>query len=291
MKGSRQVTVVGTLLAFQGFACSGTVNDAVPSPEPSRTHAIISLEQQQSASPEAAPETVLMLGMLRVPQSVDSSRLLRLIGLNDVLPEVGHCELVDSNQQITPALATLERVELLDVGDVNVMTRGKYQRLLRQAFPTVTDFMSGVIYTTRDNPSEFSIESNLVLRARGNANIPAFTVTTYTVPPPQRLTIDNNPFGEWTRQSILSNFELKWEKGRPEDLIWVELEVTKGRRSLSCVYADRQGYGVIPGMQLNSIGEGRFVVHRVSKQDIVINGVDRAEVRFDVRITQPIQLF
>jgi hypothetical protein len=211
--------------------------------------------------------------------------------LNDVLPEVGHCEVVDSNQQATPALATLERVELLDVGEVTVVTQGKNQRLLRQAFPTVTDFMSGVIYTTRDNPSEFSIESKLDLRARGNAGIPAFTVTASTVPPPRPITIDNTPFDEWTRQSILSNFELKWEKGRAEDLIWVELGVSNGRKTLSCVYDDQQGFGVVPGMQLNTPGEGRFVVHRVSKRDVAINGIDRAEVRFDVRVTQPIQLF
>jgi hypothetical protein len=252
---------------------------------------VLAIDQQYSVTQQNIADTALMFGLLKVPLNVNSGRLWRLMGLGSALPEAGHCEVVDGSSQPTGALSTLERVELLDVGDLTVIAKGKNQRLSRQAFPTVTDFMSGVIYTTRDNPSDFSIDSSLVLRGRGSTQLPAFNLTANSVEPPRHITLDHIPIDEVTRQSVISSFELRWDKGQKTDYIWLELAATNGRKSLSCVFVDSDGYGVVPGMQLNLTGDGRLVVHRISVQEASISGVDRTEVRFDVRVTQMLQLY
>ena len=232
-----------------------------------------------------------MFGLLRVPLAVNSNRLLQLMGMGHDLPPAGTCEVIDGSPISVPTLSGYERVELLDVGDMTVTAKGKTQRLSRQAFPTVTDFISGVLYTTRDNPSDFAFAPELVIRARGSASVPVFTVSARTIDLPQPITIDNSPISELSRLNGLSGFEVRWAKGRPGDLIWIELGPITGKKTLSCTFADPQGTGVVPGMLLNTTGEGRLVFHRVSVQEVTVAAVDHAEVRFDVRFTQPVQLY
>jgi len=222
---------------------------------------------------------------------VNSNRMLRLMGMGHILPSVGSCEVVDSSTLSVPALSGYERVELLDVGDITVTSKGKTQRLSRQAFPTVTDFISGVLYTTRDSPASFTIAPDLVVRARGSVSVPAFTVSARAVDPPQQITIDGNPIGELARLNTLSAFEVRWSKGRSGDWVWLELTPTTGNKTLSCAFDDALGLGVVPGMLVNSIGEGRLMFHRLSVQDVTVGTFDKAEVRFDVRIPQPVLLY
>jgi hypothetical protein len=283
------------------FACSGSATDPVSLSEPTRTHAIISVEQQRlapatalsdaSTDGEVETDTAIMFGLLRLPLTVNSSRMLQLMGLGQNLPTAGSCEVLDSTTVTAPALSGYERVELLDVGDITVTGKGKSQRLSRQAFPTVTDFIAGVLYTTRENPSGFTATPDLTVRARGSATIPAFTVSTKSVELPLRITIDGTPVNELSRLSSLSSFEVRWTQGRSGDLIWLELGPVIGKKNLSCAFNDSSGFGIVPGMQLNTTGDGRLVFHRLSVQEVTIGSVDRAEIRFDVRLAQPVSLY
>ena len=96
----------------------------------------------------------MLLSVLKIPQSVNIDRSLKLMGLRTDLPPAGSCEVVDLSNRASPALSSVEHIEFLDVGDVSVTSGKRSMRLARQAFPTVTDFIAGVVYTSRDKNAD-----------------------------------------------------------------------------------------------------------------------------------------
>jgi hypothetical protein len=182
-------------------------------------------------------------------------------------------------------------VELLDIGDISITSVGEGVRLSRQAFPTVTDFISGVLYTTRERATALSLKNGVTLHSRGNSAIPAFSVGVDTIDIPEAVTVDTVALSELARVNTMSSFELHWKPGRPSDRIWVEMGANHGKRTLSCTFDDSAGAGIVPSMQTNEVGEGRLTFHRISSKSLAIHPLDRAEVRLDVRVMQPVVLY
>jgi hypothetical protein len=283
--------LVAALLTMHGLGCSGSSPDSQPPQELTRTHAVLAIDQQLSTLTDRDGDMAIMVGVLRVPFTVNSNRLLQLMGLGTELPSFNSCELSDSVHQSSPALSGFDRVELLDVGDISVEGDPRERKLTRQAFPTVSDFISGVLYTTRDRVTEFAATKQVTLRARGGASIPSFAAMVDVVSPPQELTIDNTPVGETLRLSTYVNAEIRWTKGRPGDIVWIELGTNHGKRSMSCAFDDAAGIGTLPSLLAGETGEGKLTFHRISAKPLVAAGLDKAEVRFDVRIAQPVTLY
>jgi len=271
--------------------CSGSPADSSSNVEPTRTHAVFAIEQQLSSLTESQAEIAVMLGVLRVPVAINSDRLLRLMGMGHEMPPVGTCEVVDEAHATRTALSSYERVELLDVGDVTLSTSGKTRKLSRQAFPTITDFISGVLYTTREPASDFTVARSMALRTHGSSATPAFTFSVDAVAPPEQILLDGSSLGETTRLSIANTQDIKWTKGKKGDVAWVELGAVAGTKTISCAFDDSIGAGSIPNMLTSELGEGRITFHRVSIRPLNVANLDKVETRFDVHISQPVWLF
>lgn len=268
-------------------ACSGSGVEPSIESEPVQMRVVATVERQSLSGQAQSQDLSVLLSILRMPQSVNGDRLLRLMGLHNDLPAIGACEVIDLANRSSPSLSSMERVEFLDVGEVTVTSGKRSLRLARQAFPTVTDFISGVIYTSRDrNADLLPLDSRLSLSARGSGRLKGFALEVGDIPPLEKVTLDNAPLAAQSRISAADPFELHWQPGAAGDLLWVEFGANAGRKTVSCVFDDDAGSATIPGGMTDEQGEARITLHRLHQDEISIAGFDRAEIRFDSRLSQ-----
>jgi hypothetical protein len=278
------------VLAAAG-SCSGPAAEPSLENEPSRTHVVVNVERQSLDGHHGSDDFSVLLSVLKIPQSLRGDRLLRLMGLRSDLPVLGTCEVVELANRASPSLSSVERIELLDVGDVSVTSGKQTVRLARQAFPTVTDFISGVVYANRDKtPDLTSPNSGFVLRARGAIRLKAFTVEVADLPPLDHVLVDDAPLSEVPRLDGDSSFELRWNRGAPGDVLWVEFACTTGHKVVSCAFDDALGNAKVPGGLNNERGEAHLTLHRLHQVPVDVSGFDHAEVRFDSRVTHTLTL-
>lgn len=274
------------------IACAGPSTDPSLQNEPSRTHMVASVERQGVSGQSSPDELSILVSVLRMPQTLNSNRLLRLMGLLSDLPPLGTCEVVDLANRAAPSLSSVERIDFLDVGEVSVASGKRKLRLARQAFPTVTDFISGVIYTTRDKHADLlPLEGGLSIAAQGASKLKPFTVEVPDLPRLERVQIDGVALGQTTRLSVDNPFELQWKPGAPGDIAWLEYGANSGRKIVSCAFDDALGSAKIQGGLSLELGEARLTVHRLHSENVTLPGFDRVDVRFDSRIAQPLTLY
>lgn len=282
--------IASTALAV-GNACSGPAPEPA-SDEPTRVQVVASVERQSNSTQAGGDDLNVLLSVLRIPHSVNAERLLRLMGLRADIPPRGTCEVIDLSNRASPALSSLERIEFLDVGDVTATSGKRSARLLRQAFPTVTDFIAGVVYTSRDkNGDLLPLDQTLAIRARGAGKLKTFTLEVTDRPRLERVSIDSVPLSNVYRLPVVNSFELRWAPGNPGDVLWLEFGASYGHKVVSCAYDDAQGYAKVPGGMTDEVGETRFTLHRLYHSRIQLPGFDAAEIQFDSRITQPVILY
>lgn len=272
-------------------ACSGSSKDDGPTAvEPTQTHGFVSVEQHLSSLGDVEPDTAALFVALRMPLTVTPSRMLRLMGMGNDLPEPGTCEVFDSTNQAGLSLSAYERVELLDVGDLSLATT-KTNKFIRQAFPTVADSISGVLYTTRYRAVEPGKENPFALKSRGSGSLAAFNVAFAPLKVPEQLTLEGIAFFELARLQAQPRAELRWLPGQPSDSIWVELQTDTSHKTLNCAFDDAAGVGVIPTDLLGETGDARITVHRVHRQQISVPHLDSTELYMDVRFSQPLVIY
>jgi hypothetical protein len=272
-------------------ACSGPAIEPSLETEPTRTYVVASVERHSQSDQLRGEDFSVLLSVLKVPQFINGDRLLRLMGLRSDLPPVGTCEVIDFSNRASPSLSSLERVELLDVGDVDVLSGTHSTRLARQAFPTVTDFISGVVYTSRDKSADsVPPDAGLSLRAKGNAKLRGFALELAAPPRIEQVTLDATPLPLVVRLTASAPFELKWQKGTPGDLIWLEFGTNSGRKVVSCAFDDAQGQATVPAAMTDETGEARLTLHRLRRDSMHLTGFDQAEARMDSRLTHVFSL-
>ena len=273
-------------------ACSGPVAEPSLETEPVRTHVVATVERQSVAGHASSEDLSLLLSALRIPQSVNGDRLLKLMGLRTDLPALGNCEVIDLSNRASPALSSVERIEFVDVGDVSVTSGKRSLPLARQAFPTVTDFIAGVVYTSRDkNADLLPLDAGLSIRARGRGKLKAFTIEIADLPRLDKILLDGSPLSAVSHLAVLNAFELRWENGAPGDVLWVEFGANSGHKIVSCAFDDALGNAKVPGSIADELGEARLTLHRLHRARVGLQGFDRAEIRFDSRVIQSLSLY
>lgn len=288
----RLVGIVAAAHAAMVPACSGQTGDVASANEPSRTHLVATVEQQTSVGQTAPDELSVFLSVLKIPQSINSDRVLRLMSLRSDLPAVGNCEVIDLANRASPSLSRVERIEFVDIGDVTIASGKRSLRLARQAFPTVTDFISGVVYTSRDKHADLlPLDGRLTISARGASKLKPFSAEVRDVPRLERVQIDGTPLGQVVRISVDNAFELQWNKGAPGDVIWLEYAANSGRKVVSCAFDDSLGSARVPGALSTELGEARLTLHRLHRDSVSLPGFDQADIQFDTRVAQAVRLF
>lgn len=288
----RLVGILAAARAAMVAACSAQAGDVATTNEPLRTHLVATVEHQASVGQSAPDELSVFLSVLKIPQSINSDRVLRLMSLRSDLPALGNCEVIDLANRASPSLSRVERIEFVDIGDVTIASGRRSLRLSRQAFPTVTDFISGVVYTSRDKHTDLlPLDGGMSISARGAPNVRPFSVEVRDVPRLERVQIDGIPLGQVLRLSVDNAFELQWSRGTAGDVIWLEYAANSGRKVVSCAFDDALGNARVPGALTNELGDARLTLHRLHRENVTLSGFDQADIQFDARLTQPLRLF
>jgi hypothetical protein len=288
---------MGSWCAFSGLlvsvlavgACSAQVDDYQTDASVGSTHALITVERTSSATAPATASAGALAGFVRVPSEVDPRLATQLIGLELDLPPVDTCRTYP-DRGATSSLAGMGHVEFLEAGSVNVRAGGFSTDLAPRAFPTVTDFISGVMYTTRERAAEpLPPAVPYTIRASGGFEIPPLAVYASAPEALVGVTIRGVPLAEI--KTVLSDepIDLTWSVGRPGDVFWIELS-TPDNVSSVCAFRDEAGVGTVPASAFAGAGSSHLSVHRTRIADFAAQGLDRGVLRFDFELTANVSL-
>jgi len=250
-------------------------------------------ELQRSRSTNAAltDQANVLVSVLRVPATLDSRHVVRLVGLSSSAPELGQCEHVEYARASSEATAPVQHVEMLDVGDVSLMAGGRTSPLARQAFPTVTDFIAGVVYTTRDlSSAPLPPASSYSILARGAAKVPPFRIDAAA---PEEITgvkFDGTDLAEISRLIRGDSIEMTWKPGEPGDRFVVEVKSSDRPSDVNCAFNDADGRARLPADVVVSGGTVRLELHRMRTVTPATQGLDRSQVEFDYSLVHLLEI-
>jgi hypothetical protein len=144
--------------------------------------------------------------------------------------------------------------------------------LAPHAFPSVSSFISGVVYTSRDRasaalPSGVGYEISI----SGSAELPAFRLLAEAPRQLTQVTVGGEPLLTLSEVNTQSPLDLTWGVGQAGDLVVVELQANAESSSVvRCAFADEVGAGSIPMEWLPSVeGAGQVTLHRQRTQQTV----------------------
>ncbi|HOU91196.1 MAG TPA: hypothetical protein PLU22_09135 [Polyangiaceae bacterium] len=267
---------VGLSLALTG--CLGPDVDPAADSETGTTRALIQID---ATSDGGEPEATAMAGFARIPASSDAEAVLDLVGWRLELPPTGSCAAPGSSA----ANATdgpIDPVDFLDAGDV-VITAGEARATLApRAVPTVSDLLSGVLYTTRDGSADpLPPGVTYEVSTTGGDGLSPLRVSAAAPAPLTGLRLGGAPIQEVTSVRAGVPLDLSWDVGAPGDLLVVELALDDGGVA-TCSFPDEVGAATVPAASVPSAGGGWLGVHRVRVTGFESPEIDRGELRFDL---------
>jgi hypothetical protein len=266
-------------------ACSATADPYTADADSGSTHALISVERSTTLGELEAPRAAALAGFVRVPPIVDPKSVMNLVGLGLELPAAGQCARAARTPDATTPLAPLGRVEFLEAGDVTLNAGGAATVLAPRAFPTVTDLVSGVVYTTRDRSAErLPAGERYALRTEGALAIPPLAISERAPAALEGVTIGGLPLAEVSSIVTARPIDLTWNVGEAGDVVYVELTSGDGAVSTLCAFRDDAGAGTVPPGAHDTFGAGSLELHRARSREFVGAGINRGELRFDFEL-------
>jgi hypothetical protein len=281
------------IISVCAAACSSSSVDDGRTAEhiPSLTHAVVTMQRSTATNSSQPDQANVLVSVLRVPVTLDSRGVTRLLGLTPAYPDPGQCERVDYARPTTNAIVPLQHVELLDVGDVTLIAGASRSLLVRQAFPTISDFMSGVVYTTRDLSSSMVPPSSAyTVIGRGGTGLPGFVIQTNAPRELSGIAIDGLELGSVTRLTRGGGVDITWVPGDPHDKILVELTSPDRPSTVTCAFDDTTGHGYLTSDVLLSRGTLRVEIHRVRAATPTTANLDRTSVSFDYSVDHLVEV-
>ena len=273
-----------TLLCLGGLSCANEIDAYGADADTGSTHALVSVERSTSVSGDQNRGGALA-GFVRMPGHVDARALMSLVGLDPNLPELGRCTSSTDHKASQP-LSGLGTIELLDAGDVALEAEGLRTTLAPRAFPTVTDSISGVMYTTRDRSADsLPAHARYSMQVAGSADIAALALSATAPSIVDGATIGGIPLAELENVSIKQPLDLTWTVGNPGDLLYVQLVAQDGSVTSVCGFKDDLGAATVPANTFAGLGAGYLAVRRVRLQEFRGVGIDRGQLRFDFELT------
>jgi len=282
----RRVRTTWSALAATSFVaaavalgCAAPVDPNTSDADSGTAQAFVSIERTTRAEEETRAQA--FAGVLQTPPEVDAAAVLKLTGLTRELPPEGLCS--GGRDRGSVRLGPLSRVELLDAGDLAI-DAGMPTSLAPRAFPTVTDLVSGVVYTTRDRAAErLPAAADYRVTASGGS-FPAFAAQAAAPAELESVSVDGVPLAELSVMSSRAPLAINWLPGESRDLVYVELTAESGQPAMLCAFRDDAGSATIPSGFVPSSGRGTFGVHRLRTVEFQAQGLARAELRFDFEV-------
>jgi hypothetical protein len=285
---SRFLQVTLSTLALAALGCSAELEQFTADAESGSTHALISVERSGVAEQPEAARAGALAGFVRIPADVDSKALVELVGLSRPLPAVGQCR---SATEEPPAASpsSVGHVEFLEAGDVSIYAAEEPATLAPHAFPTVTELISGVVYTTRDRSAvPLPAATRYGIRVTGGAAVPPFAIEREAPPELDSVTVGGVPLAEVSEIRLSEPVDLTWSVGAAGDLVIVELASADGTKSALCTFRDDAGAGSVAGRTLSVAGAGRLSLRRLRVIELSQSGLDAGELRFDFELAQSV---
>lgn len=284
------------LLSSVAWGCSVATEEYSSNEASGSTHAVIQIQRAESLGGTHRGDA--LAGFVRLPASTDRTSALSLAGLHQDRPAFGQCRLRESAGERGEArsLGELTRIELLDAERVELLTPSGTHELAPHAFPSVTDWIRGVVYTSRDRAAD-QLPAGVTYRVLASKIEGLGSVDTTEESPkiPSEVTVDGLPWEEVSALRASTFLDVTWAPTSSDsnDAVTVVLE-TRGRQ-WTCAFSDAEGAGSVPltledGSSLASPGTDALLsVHRirhVTKQGPP--GIQLLEVRFDFSVVTPI---
>ena len=251
----RRLTLsVGCLTAA---ACAVETENYVADTDRGSTHAVITVERSHNPSEQPVDKASAFAGFARVPSDMDPADVMPLVGLGETIPPVGDCSLTPANMQASAILTQTptgsgSKVEFLSAGNVSLQTPGALTILAPRAFPTVTNFISGVVYTTRDQAATpLPAGQPYKISLSGTRTLPPIEATTRAPQALSDLFVDNTALEEVILLPRGRDLDIAWHAGGSADIFYVSiLQVTDAgpgdSRPFTCAFADSAGSGTLP---------------------------------------------
>jgi hypothetical protein len=272
------------LIGGGALACSNEIGAYGADAETGSTHALVSVERSTNLADDQSRGGALA-GFVRMPAHVDARGLMTLVGLGLDLPEPGHCA-APSDQKRTQPLSGLSDIELLDAGHVALHAAGLRTTLAPRAFPTVTDSIAGVMYTTRDRSADsLPAAARYQMQIAGGTDVASVSLDAVAPPVVEGATIGGIPLAEVESISIKQPIDLTWSIGAASDLLYVQLVARDGAITSVCSFKDEIGAATVPPHAFAGLGPGYVALHRVRVQDFRGGGIDQGQLRFDFELT------
>lgn len=258
----------------------------------STTRALVSVERQttiEAGSTElgSTVRASALARFIRIDESTNPDAVLDLVGATLELPEVGRCEL--RGPEADPSFTTIGEVEFLAVGDVTLGTGDEEAELAPRAFPTLTDAISGVVYTTRDQQEE-ALPGGVryTVTTTGSEALAPVEATALAPAELEGVLLDGQPLVDVDGLERADELELEWTGGTRTDRVYL-VATTSPDSALICTYDDAGGRGLLPMGQLGD-GPVRIELHRLRSVAFQSPSEVAGELRFDFSISADIEL-
>ncbi len=266
--------------ALTAFGCSAQTADYATDADTGSTHALISIERSTTVDSANATRAGALAGFVHTPADVDAQGVLGMVGLAQKLPSPGQCTTLP--QPTHPS--TVGHVELLEAGDISVNVAGNTTTLAPRAFPTVTDRVSGVMYTTRDRSEPLPAAAHYTIQTSGGLSVAPLTLEADAPSPLANVTVGGLPLSEVGGLSTSQPVDVTWNAGAPGDIVYVELSHIDGSSSTLCSFRDDAGSGTIPASSVAPSQNGRLSLHRLHERMFTGAGLQDVELRFDFEL-------
>jgi hypothetical protein len=278
-------------LALLSFGCSVSAEEYSTTEVRGSTQAVLQVQREEGL--EGARGDALV-GFIRLPASADRTTALAMAGFLPELPAPGQCRLRATSGD-AHAVSELSRIELLDANSVELRTSTGSHELAPHAFPTVTDWIRGVVHASRDRDAALLPSGDgYRLLAKDIEELGALDVAFSSPELPSEVTVGGLPWASTGPQRASGYLDLTWSPSTmgTEDSIWVVLETAGQQRS--CSFADSDGAGSVPldpdgGAPFVAPGsEARLAVHRVRQSSASPHGFSLVTARFDFALTKSV---
>lgn len=250
-----------------------------------------------------------------------ASETLVAAGLAPVALRPGQC--VGPAEGNSGSFSDLGEIQLLDVGEVTLLPLSPVPlnppvdvasrtsdapsdapveaapvavSLAPHAFPSVSSFISGVVYTSRDRsagalPSGVGYEISVA----GSSELPGFGLRAEAPAQLQQVTVGGEPLAGLAQVSTQAPLDVTWSVGNPGDVVVVALgTAADGNTLVRCAFADEVGAGTVPLEWLTAAsGAGQVTLHRQRTQQTVRTAPDGRghliQVSFDFETNRAIE--
>lgn len=224
------------------------------------------------------------------PNGAHTDQLLEVLGLTEARLVAGECRSLAAATSSTP-FGGLDRVELLDAGEVDVRAGDQLNRLAPLAFPDVSGIASGVLYATRDRDKD-SLPANVdytVVTSQA-PHVPPLSLTAPAPKDLQTVTVGGRPLTELSTINLSGPVDVTWDVGAEGDLVYVEFSTDT--QAVACAFRDEVGAGSVGAEAVSALADAREIhlaIRRVrvvdyfGLEDVRLHG---AQLRFNFELTR-----